>query len=93
MVTTKCDNAWQCFSMLREALLVGIGKWCSHKEAIVTILDLLNSVGVVVARNDDMISLSTCLNQSLGLQESHLRRDRDVATVNDFPPEIERIVR
>jgi hypothetical protein len=34
--------------MLRYTLLMRIGKWRSHEEAIMTVLDLLNSVSVVI---------------------------------------------
>ena len=49
MITAKSDDPWQCLSLLRNTLLVGIGVRRSHEEAIVTLLDLLNSIGVVVA--------------------------------------------
>lgn len=48
MITAKSNDAWQCLSMLRDALFVCISVWRSHQEAIVALLDLLYGVGVIV---------------------------------------------
>jgi hypothetical protein len=48
MVATKRDDTRERLALLRRTLGLRIGLWCTRKDAVVAVLDLLDGIGIVV---------------------------------------------
>lgn len=49
MVSTEGDDSRQRLAVLRRAILLRIGGWGAIQNAVVTLFDLLDRVGIVIS--------------------------------------------
>ena len=49
MVTTQCDQPWQCLALLGRTRLRGMSERCTGEEQVVAFLNLLECIGIVVS--------------------------------------------
>lgn len=61
VVASEGYDAGECPFVLGWADLLGIGGGCAHEEVVVTVLDLLDCVGVVVAGDVLLVFRFNCL--------------------------------
>lgn len=84
VVAAQSDDSRECLAGFANAGLFGRRVWRACQERVVTFLDLLQGVVVIVT-----VQLSECMVWSTGVLD--IRSHGDVAAVNDFAPEVERV--
>lgn len=89
MVAPEGYDAGECPFVLGWADLFGICGGCPHEEVIVTVLDLLDCVGVVVAGY--VLSVLASVLRGVAFEGSDVRCDGYVSTIDHGGPTVERI--
>lgn len=77
VVTAHGNDARQRLTSTREPQLVSVCEWLAHENAVVSLLDLLNSPGVIVRRHGD---IATVHDTELASERVRLERDVVAAT-------------
>lgn len=82
VVSTEGNNSRQRLAGLRRAFFLRIGGWCAIQNAIVTLFDLVDRIGIVIAQNH---------RQLRGQAQCHedLRGHRNITTIENSCPTVE----
>jgi hypothetical protein len=98
MITSEGDDSRKSLPLQTWTFLACIGVWFSGQDSIMTLFDLLDGPGVVVAiniklkqtvRELDLLSNSTCKSHE---EESiNIRSHRNIPTIQDPRPAVKRI--
>lgn len=85
VVTAHGDHARKSLAVLGLALHVGVGGRIAHENAVVSLLDLLDGPLIIISVHISGQSFMRLL------YPHHLRGDRNIATIDDLSPAVERI--
>jgi hypothetical protein len=86
MVTSKGNDTWKCLASPRDTGIAGAGIGLAHQQAVMALLDLLDSPGIV-----ESVKRQFRNNQQPYLPQGILRSNWDITTIQNSQLIAERV--